>query len=869
VNGDGFDDVVVGCAFYDNSELDEGRVSLYYGSASGLEADPVWSEKGGLSHAWLGSLVGTAGDVNSDGFADIMVGAACISDQVDRGLVYVGTNIRKHTNQVAEVETGLQTAEPDSPYEFNRRKWSTQRSDRLRENVELCEKTVSKLIRHAEDTRNYEPAYGAEWCIGLAKAMGLGDLDEAIAHFARAQHVAEAHWRYVNPESRRPVSLDIGILMEHQRCRLVQQGKAARAYQLLAQMESIYHRSLKEVELDSSPRSSYYHAQAFYIGKTLAEQLKSEGRFKECRARLTDLLERAEALDDVRSQVPVLSSLTLLENFLENREEAIAYAKRLKDIPANKQWVQGVYFYQIRYATCLAERDGVTDEIMAIVDKYVAKLEAVPCRAEALMGGIMKCGLLHHSGKTQEALTRINEIIATAGEEKYILTRSTALLQRAKYLLELGYPLQAGKDCLDALVIRRRLGLKDWEPVVYELYAECQQKLGQYEFALKTWNAAFDLCESLNLHFRSLHMLMGILKLYVEIGNGEGMQSTWARIQEFIAENPDMPKPTRLRYYLAKLEYLRAMNEREELAAAYKEIGEFVKASRMSEYETRKFREYDADTETAGKPTAMKVVKRSQPALLDPVEMVTRVAADELARGRFLIYNPSLDEVIGTLALDGVRGAAWSQTGLVWKVSLNSNGLPERSANKISIPPGEAAVVFLEAQPAETNSPQVVRLQWDDRDDIRAEWEYSMTDTPFETAVVTASYAEENPFYYTLFYHEIYYRGADEVVRNLRVTTSVPSRVELLSSYTGDFLAIDANGDGDFEDAGDVMYQDGDLNGYPDLTLSPEHDTEAVELRVFPGTQTGSAEEEIDITIYIEENGSWHARGVDTLLPHE
>ena len=36
VNGDGFSDVIVGAPYYDNGEFDEGRAFLYLGSAAGL-----------------------------------------------------------------------------------------------------------------------------------------------------------------------------------------------------------------------------------------------------------------------------------------------------------------------------------------------------------------------------------------------------------------------------------------------------------------------------------------------------------------------------------------------------------------------------------------------------------------------------------------------------------------------------------------------------------------------------------------------------------------------------------------------------------------------------------------------------------------
>jgi hypothetical protein len=75
VNGDGFDDVLIGTHQYDSSFTNEGSVALYYGSATGIGATPDWVVYGGQANANLGISVASAGDVNGDGYSDILVGA--------------------------------------------------------------------------------------------------------------------------------------------------------------------------------------------------------------------------------------------------------------------------------------------------------------------------------------------------------------------------------------------------------------------------------------------------------------------------------------------------------------------------------------------------------------------------------------------------------------------------------------------------------------------------------------------------------------------------------------------------------------------------------------------------------------------------
>jgi hypothetical protein len=80
VNSDGFDDVIVGVFRWDGGFNNEGAAFLYLGSAEGPSETSNWRFEGNESAASFGASVGTAGDVNGDGYDDVIVGAHALDN---------------------------------------------------------------------------------------------------------------------------------------------------------------------------------------------------------------------------------------------------------------------------------------------------------------------------------------------------------------------------------------------------------------------------------------------------------------------------------------------------------------------------------------------------------------------------------------------------------------------------------------------------------------------------------------------------------------------------------------------------------------------------------------------------------------------
>jgi len=98
VNGDGKQDVIVGAFGYSSSK---GRAYIFYGGSSMDNIADVTMTGEAMGNDF-GNSVSTAGDVNGDGYSDVIVGAYSYYYQVEKGRAYIyygGTNM----NNVADV----------------------------------------------------------------------------------------------------------------------------------------------------------------------------------------------------------------------------------------------------------------------------------------------------------------------------------------------------------------------------------------------------------------------------------------------------------------------------------------------------------------------------------------------------------------------------------------------------------------------------------------------------------------------------------------------------------------------------------------------------------------------------------------------
>jgi len=89
VDQDGFDDVLVGAPYHDGGGPNRGKVYLYRGNSTGLEIQPSWTAEGTEDSVLFGLALASSKTI-LDGFPDLIVGSPTTSE-IGRVSVYTGS----------------------------------------------------------------------------------------------------------------------------------------------------------------------------------------------------------------------------------------------------------------------------------------------------------------------------------------------------------------------------------------------------------------------------------------------------------------------------------------------------------------------------------------------------------------------------------------------------------------------------------------------------------------------------------------------------------------------------------------------------------------------------------------------------------
>jgi hypothetical protein len=87
--------VIVGAEYYSNGQANEGAAFVYHGSSTGISTTAAAVLEINQAAAYLGNVVAGGGDINGDGYSDVLTGARAYTNGEDgegAAFIYYGNN---------------------------------------------------------------------------------------------------------------------------------------------------------------------------------------------------------------------------------------------------------------------------------------------------------------------------------------------------------------------------------------------------------------------------------------------------------------------------------------------------------------------------------------------------------------------------------------------------------------------------------------------------------------------------------------------------------------------------------------------------------------------------------------------------------
>ena len=468
----------------------------------------------------------------------------------------------------------------------------------------------------------------------------------------------------------------------------------------------------------------------------------------------------------------------------------------------------------------------LTEESIEIADTAEKLILNSPfySRTDKIDVQLRKARIYHALGHTKEAWEMVDRLFAETANDVnpqlqiYLLRTAIDLA-----LADGGTHPGLEEWLILALENERRMGNKFGELSLYEKYAQYLAINGLYEEAVAIQREAVRLAESMNLPDRLtmaqevLEQLSKSLKAPVLAENLVSKKSAAEPKADTIQETPTLPD-------------------------SQPEITEENKSG------------------VTGQRSALIAGVDIQPSL-----SLTTALPGQPAHGRFYLINPSAKAVQGELQLEGcVDLLQWQNKN--WLIVGSSPSFPETALScPLTLAAGASYIIDITGLPI-TNEPETkIECSWIVNGEATAtgRWSYQESTSGKRTAVIDAHEIKSNPFYLIPIYHMIQRQEAIESEWvDITVEASSPMRIEAYDESTGKLLYIDANGDGDFGDKGDLVTSDANRNNWPDILFAANQYHASIILYVKP--EAGQKTEQ-ELTVKLLNNEVWRIDAVDVI----
>lgn len=549
--------------------------------------------------------------------------------------------------------------------------------------------------------------------------------------------------------------------------------------------------------------------------------------------------------------VKLLASRAMILDFLGYEREAIAAQQKLSEQTDGESSLQQVRLtLQLNLLRNLSQWDGPSEELLEEARQLALQAKENPVHrgVERL---IAKMELdLKESPDALDALREQAKRDAESGLElEAVYSGRDSLVARA----------ERGEEGLDPefaklLAKMRSQGNKRGEPNLYREYGEYLLKLKRPAEAIAMYGEALRLTRVFGWTFHEPALIYGLFKARFAAGDIEGARAALAELEAFLRDHPELPDSRRVPAEVSRALALAKLGEKDAARAAFKLAREL--AANLPDYQKRWLKPEVEERTLAEAPEAPAPAAEAPEIHLQPLEISSIAEPGKPARTRFVAFNPSATGTRGNVVIEGPGAIATAdgvrfQAGQAVATVKLPRTLSAGSETQLQVSIAAAAGIA----EAET------RVSWENAGGTAgspASWIVNWTPDAKRGVVLDASLLEANPFRCVSLFHEIAVpEGFSSIPFRLR--SPVALRLEYYDPRSGDLVAIDANGNGDFTEAGDLRLQGPDGIAAAVLPVPPGKDPLGIEVRIFAcdGSPAPGASPELILQSEVYRGGAW------------
>jgi tetratricopeptide (TPR) repeat protein len=430
---------------------------------------------------------------------------------------------------------------------------------------------------------------------------------------------------------------------------------------------------------------------------------------------------------------------------------------------------------------------------------------------------------------------------------------------------------EAGESNLDAafgslLTKLHTHGNKHAEPTLYRSYGNYLVKQKRPAEAIAIYVECLRLTRGFGWFLHEPNILKLLIEARISAGDLAGARVNLAELDEWLKNHPDAPAVNRASVVGIRATTLAALGDE----AASREAFQLARkiAAGLPAYQQTDYSPEQEKIALDGKPaTPLPPTTGTQktPALrVQPLEVVSIAAPGNAAGTRFTVFNPTAQSLAGNFVFTG-PGPAGD------KAIHFTAGLPSAIFKKpLAIAAGsEARIEVAMAAGTEIDTAKI-QVAWENAGQEpgpSATWEVTWNSAAQRSVVLDASMLESNPFRSVSLFHELAIPPGETIGIPFRLRSPIPLRFEYVDATTHELIAIDANGNGDFNETGDLYIRGPGSVSAAIYPISPNGKTLTAEVRVFSpdGLPPITVGKPLVLEAEIYQNGAWVKEAEDTL----